>query len=171
MMEFWSTTWGDIFAVVGVIASLSALGWAIWEAHGARTASLAAEVAAEAARDQLARHLQTVDLQRAIALMERIKNLHDDDRWEAAREHYQTLRAMLSDVIVRCSEGQTEVRERLTTSRAFVTSMEDFVREQGSRAISDRERSRVNQELNGIQSVLEELASYVGFGGSQGESR
>ena len=119
----------------------------------------------------MARHIQTVDLQRDIALIERIKNLHDDDRWEAAREHYQTLRAMLSDVIVRCPEGQSDARETLAASRSLVPSMEDLVREKGSGTISDSERSRVNRELNSIQSVLEELASHMGFGDSQGDTR
>ena len=170
MTEFWFTSWGDVASVLGIAVSLAGLGWAIWEARGARTASMAAEIAAKDARNQMARHLQTVDLQRAIALMEHIKNLHDDNRWDVAREHYQELRAMLSDVIVRCSEEQTDVRQKLTTSRAVVRSVEGLVRERGSRAISDSERSRVNQELNNIQSVLEELASYMAFGGSQGDT-
>lgn len=170
MLEFWSTTWGDAATIVGVLISIGGLGWAIWEAHGAKAASVAAKLAAKDTREQIARHLQVVDLQRAIALIERIKNLHDDDRWEAAQEHYQTLRAMLSDVIVRSREGQSDGRKELTTSRAFLRSMEDLAREKGSRSISESERSRINQELNTIQSVPEELASYMGFGGSQGES-
>ena len=78
-----------------------ALGWKIKEARGARSASEAAKAAAGDAREQIARHLQAVDLQRAMGLIERIKTLHDNDRWEASTEHYQTLRAMISDVIAR----------------------------------------------------------------------
>ena len=76
MVEFWSVTWGDIAAIVGIIVSLGGLGWAIKEARGARSASEAANEAASETRDQIARHLQTVDLQRAIGLIERIKTLH-----------------------------------------------------------------------------------------------
>ena len=136
MMEFWSVTWGDVATVVGIIVSLGGFGWAIKEARGARSASEAAEAAAseteaaEAAasetRDQIAHHLQAVDLERAIGLIERIKTLHDNDRWEASREHYQTLRAMLSDVISRCPEDQSTVREKLATARTIVFSMENF---------------------------------------------
>ena len=110
-------------------------------------------------------------MQRAIGLVARIKTLHDNDRWEASGEHYQTLRAMLSDVIVRCPDGQVGVRQNLATSRTIVGDMENFVRGRVGRPITDRERSRLNERLNAIQSELEELASNVGFGNSQGETR
>ena len=145
--------------------------WAIKEARGARSASEAAEDAARETRDQIAHYSQTVDLERAIGLIERIKTLHDNDRWEASREHYQTLRAMLSDVIARCPEDQSAVREKLATVRTIVVGMENFVRRRVSRDIPERDRSRLNEGLNAIQSDLEELASNVGFGDSQGETR
>jgi hypothetical protein len=150
---------------------LGGLGWAIKEARGARSASQAAETAASEARDQIARHLQTVDLHRAIGLIERIKTLHDNDRWEAAREHYQALRAMLSDVIARCPVNQADVREKLATARTIIRDTENFVRERIGKSIEDRDRSRLNQSLNDIQSDLEELASVMGFGDSQGDTQ
>ena len=171
MMEFWSVTWGDVATVAGIIVSFGGFGWAIKEARGARTASEAAEAAASETREQIALHLQAVDLQRAIGLIERVKTLHDNDRWEASTEHYQTLRAMLSDVIARCPEDQVSVREKLATARTIVGDMENFVRGRVSPVIPGRERSRLNQRLNDIQSDLEELASNVGFGNSQGEMR
>ena len=170
MMEFWSTTWRDVAAAVGIIVSLGGLGWAIKEARGARSASEAAETVASETKDQIAHHLQTVDLQRAIGLIERIKTLHDNDRWEASTEHYQTLRAMLSDVIARCPRNQVDFRGKLATARTIVLEMENFVRRRESGAIPERDRSRLNKRLNEIQSDLEELASNVGFGDSQGET-
>ena len=166
MMEFWSTGWGDVATVIGIIVSLGAIVWAIKEARGARSASQAAEIAAGETRDQIARHLQTVDLYRAIGLIERIKILHDNDRWEAAREHYQTLRAMLSDVIARCPEDQSDVRDKLATARTIVGDLENLIRGRVSRPISERGRSRLIQQLNEIQSDLEVLASNVSFGDS-----
>ena len=168
-MEFWAVTWGDVATVVGIVVSLGALAWAIWEAHGARTASRAAEAAAAQTRDRIASHLQAVDLQRAIALIERIKTLHDSDRWDASRQHYQTLREMLSYVIVRCPEGQSGVREKLATARAIVGDMDSDARGRRNRT-SERGRSRLNQSLNDIQIDLEELASTLAFGDSQGET-
>lgn len=171
MLEFWSLTWGDIATVVGVIVSLGGLSWAIKEARGARSASEAAKTAASETRDQITHHLQAVDLQRAIGLIERIKTLHDNDRWEASTEHYQTLREMLSDVIARCPEEQSDVSERLATARTIVRHMENYVRPRVKEGISEHDRSRLNESLNVVQSDLEELASNVGFGNSQGETR
>ena len=121
-MDFWSTSWGDIATAIGVLISLGGFFWAIKEAQGARSA-------AREAKEQIVNHLQTVDLQRAIGLIELIKTLHDNNRWEAAREHYQELRAMLSDVIVRCPESQTAVREELATARTIIRDIENYVRE------------------------------------------
>ena len=165
-----ATSWGDAATVIGIIISLVGLGWAIKEAHGAKSASQAAQVAAYETRDQIAHHLQAVDLQRAIGLIERIKTLHDSESWEAARQHYQTLREMLSYVIVRCPVDKSEVREKLATARTIVTGMENLVRGRSSNGISEREQSRLNRRLNDIQSDLEELASNMGFGEFQGET-
>ena len=168
-MDFWSTTWGDIATLVGIIVSVGGLSWAIIEANGARTASEAAEEAAKDARDQIAHHLQTTDLHRAIGLIERIKTLHTNDRWEGSVELYQSLRAMLSDVIARSPKNKIDVRQKLSRAIANVRTMEDSVRDRG--AVSKRERSRFNGTLNEIQSNLEELASNVGFADLQGETR
>ena len=119
----------------------------------------------------MAFHLQAVDLQRAIGLIGRIKTLHDNDRWDASSEHYQTLRAMLSDVVARCPEEQVRVREKLATARAIIRDMENLVRSHVSRDIHERDRFRMTKSLNDIQSDLEELASNVGFGNPQGEMR
>lgn len=173
MIGFWSSTWGDVATLVGIVVALGGLGWAIREAHGARSASEAAEATARDTRDQIARHLQTVDLQRAIGLIQRIKTLHDNDRWEASRELYQSLREMLSDIITRCPDEQADVRKKLMAARTTVSKTEESVRRRVSstQAVSDTIRSQFNKKLNGIQSDLEELASSVGFGDSQGETR
>lgn len=167
-MELWSTTWGDVASAIGILVSLFGLGWAIREARGARSASEAAEAAAGETKDQIAHHLQAVELQRAIGLIERIKTLHDNGRWEASTEHYQTLRAMLSDIIVRCPEDQVNVREALATARVILRDIENFVRGRDGTAIPENDRPRLNRRMNDIQSDPEELASNVGFGDSQG---
>ena len=173
MMGFWSSTWGDIATVIGIFVALGGLAWAIKEARGARSAS---ESAAEAASDtsaQIARHLQTVDLQRAIGLIQRIKTLHDNDRWEASRELYQSLREMLSDIIARCPDEQADLRKKLVAARTTLSKTEESVRRSVSstQAVSGNTRSQFNKRLNGIQSDLEELASSVELGDSQGETR
>ncbi len=171
MMEFWSTNWGDIATVVGILVSFGGFIWAIREAQGAKSASKAAEKAASETRDQIAKHLQTVDLQRAIGLIERIKTLHDNGRWEPAREHYQTLRAMLSDVIVRCPVDQRDVCDKLATGRAIIREMENTVRKRPDQDVGDRARARFVESLNDIQTDLEALASAIGFDDAQGETK
>lgn len=168
MAEFWTTNWGDAATAIGIIISLAGLAWAIWEAHGAKSASRAAQIAANEARDHIVLHLQAVDLQRAIGLIARLKTLHANDRWEAATEHYQMLREMLSDVIVRCPAEQAEIREKLTLARYNITAMDNRVRECGSAGVPEDNRSQFGQGLNDVQSVLEELASDLGFGESGG---
>ena len=173
MMGFWSSTWGDVATVFGILVALGGLTWAIVEARRARSASEAAEAAASDTSAQIARYLQTVDLQRAIGLIQRIKTLHDNDRWEASGEHYQPLRETLSDIITRCPMEQASVREKLATARTSVGDMENLVRQHVSRhqSVPENDRSQLNQSLNNIQSDLEELASSVWFGDSQGEMR
>ena len=98
-MEYLADNWGSLASVTGVVVSLAGLAWAIIEARGARSASLAARAATNETRSDIARYLQAVDLQRAIALIQRIKLLHDTRRWDAALEQYQSLREMLSYII------------------------------------------------------------------------
>ena len=171
MTDLWTTTWGDIATLVGIVVSFGGLAWAILAAQGAKSASLSAETAANEARDQIARHMQTVDLQRAIGLIERIKTLQDNERWEASGALYQALRAMITDVITRCPEDKREFREKLANARMIVRSIENDVRDRDNHAVSKQQRSRFNRTLNEIQSNLEELASAVAFVDSQGGTR
>ena len=166
-MEYLADNWGSLASVTGVVVSLAGLAWAIIEARGARSASQAARAAANETRSDIARHLQAVDLQRAIALIQRIKLLHDTRRWDAALEQYQSLRGMLSYIIARCPESQTGIRDRLDDAREAVTSIENFVGRHIGQDIGNRDRSRLNRILNRIQSDLEDLASDTGFGSPQ----
>lgn len=170
MMGFWAVTWGDWATVAGILVSLVGLGWAIREARRARSASEAARSAANEAREQIAHHLQTVDLQRAIGLIERIKTLHQNELWESSTELYQSLREMLSDVIARCPASQEDLREKLTDARGIVQDIENRVRMRVSQDITHRDLFVWTEGLNHIQSVLEDLASSAGFGVSSGEA-
>lgn len=166
-MDFWSTSWGDVVTAAGLGVSLGGFVWAIKVARGARSASEAAKVAANESRGQIARHLQTVDLQRAIALINHIKTLHENDRWEASSPLYQTVREMLSNVITRCPQDNVE---KLATARANVSMMENSVRGRNRSTISKSDQFQYFRILNEIQSHLEELASEAAFGDSQGET-
>ena len=153
----WASISGAVVSTVGLIATII-VAW------GARSASRAARTAAISANNSIQHHLQAVDIERAIALIQRIKLLHDTARWEAAMEQYQALRMMLSGIIARTPEEQPEVRDRLGTARVIVTAMENSVRSSIRQGDEDPDWSSLDESLNDIQSTLEELASAMGFG-------
>lgn len=154
----WASISGAAISTIGLIATII-VAW------GARSASRAARAAAITTNNSIERHLQAVDIERAIALIQRIKLLHDIALWEAAMEQYQALRMMLSGIIARCPESHTERRQRLAIARERVRRMEDFIREERlNRDVENSKRANLNRELNEIQSDLEELASDLGFG-------
>lgn len=169
MIDFVTANWGGLASAAGVIVSLVGLGWAIKEARGARSASQAAQTAAGETKTQIERYLQTVDSERAIWLIQRIKLLHDVERWEAAMEQYQALRLMLSNIIARLPGGSHSLYESLAIGRVQLQEMENHVGERISQDDEEPDRLRLNQILNGMQSNLEELASAIGFGDSQEE--
>ena len=100
MMEFLLAHWGDVFSAVGLVVSLFGLIWAIWEARRARraaeTAAEAAERGASEAAGSIARTLAVADIQKAIDLIDRLKDRHSAYRWEAAVERYPDLRGCCS---------------------------------------------------------------------------
>ena len=107
MIDFVTDNWGSLASAAGLVVSFVGIGWAIIELRRARAAAQAARAAANETRNDIARHVQAVDLERAIALIQRIKLLHDIGRWDAAMEQYQALRSILSHIIARCSESQS----------------------------------------------------------------
>jgi hypothetical protein len=153
----WASISGVVISTVGLIAT-------IYVAWGARSASRAARAAATATNNRIENYLQSVDLERAIALIQRIKLLHDTGRWEAALEQYQSLRMMLSGIIARTPEEQPELRDKLGTARAIVTAMENSVRNSIRQGDEAPDWPSLDESLNDIQSTLEELASTMGFG-------
>lgn len=173
MMNFWAFSWGDVATVVGIVVSLIGLGWAIKEARGAKSASQAARTAAREARNQISQRLQTVDLERAFGLIQRIKLLHDIGRWEAALEQYPPLRIMLSDITARCSVDQESDRDRLNQGIRTVESMENFVRKYINADIGNIEPGAledINSVLNEIEGTLVAMSSSAVFENLQDET-
>ena len=78
---------------------------------------------------------------------------------------------MLSDIVARFPVDQVDVRVKLMTARNMVRDMENLVRGFSGSTVPELEQLQWNQNLNEIQSVLEELASSAGFGDSEGEAR
>ena len=117
LMEFLADNWGSLASVTGVVVSLAGIALSIILAQGAPVDSQAERVAANKTRLDIDRYWQALYLQRAIALIQRIKLLHDTGRWDAALEQYQPLRELLSYIIACCPESQAGIRARLVAAR------------------------------------------------------
>ncbi len=71
----------------------------------------------------------------------------------------------MSDIIVRLPPERRDFREKLTTARTVVRTIEDAVQRRINGTFSDQMRSRLQERLNDVQTDLEEVASTMGFGG------
>ena len=168
-MDFLQNHWGDLLSGAGLIASLGGLVWAI----KARRAAVAAESAAEAAErgakeaaSSIGRALSVVDLRKAIDLIQRLKDLHRQNRWEAAMEHYQPLREMIYGIQSRYPDWGESDRERMSEYRIQITLIEarseSFIA--NTENVQQDDVAAMNELLNEIQQFLEERAGEAGFG-------
>lgn len=98
VMEYFLGNWGSFVSLVSLVITVIMVGIAIWRAGQARESAKAAEMASIEARGAITRVLTIVDLERAISLIQRLKVLHREGKWEACLEHYPVLRQMLSDI-------------------------------------------------------------------------
>ena len=163
-MEFIEGHWGDLFSVAGFVFALIGLGYAGIQSKKARSSAEAAEEATIETRDSVGRHLLTIDLERSINLIQRLKSMHRDGHWEASLELYQALRAMLSAIISRYPSSDSELRERLSKSRASITMMERRVEARRNRGLGNDDAIELNEQLNEVQSNLEDMSNYDGLG-------
>ena len=158
-MEFIQNHWGGLASVLGLLVSLIGLAWAIREARGAKSAALET-------RERIGRHLVIVDLERAVALIQRVKLLHDTGRWEGALEQYQPLRDMLSAILARYPDENMDRdrRQRLTSARNVVSTVEVQVESQLSQGLTPETQENLHRLLNRIQADLEDMANSIGLG-------
>ncbi|MCY4653063.1 MAG: hypothetical protein OXC95_07855 [Dehalococcoidia bacterium] len=170
-MDFLSDHWGSVFSVIGVVVSVVGLAWAILEAHSAKSAAQAAEQATVETRDSIGRYLAATDLARAIGLIQRLKLLHRESRWEAALEQYQAVRAIISSIAARHPDLETETKRLLALAREQISVMEDYVETQVSRSLEPDDMGRLNRQLNQIQSHLEDTSSTMDLGDNSGGDR
>lgn len=171
-MEFLQNHWGDLFSVLGLVVTGGGLAWAIWEAHRARQAAEeAADAAVRGAReasDSIARTLTAADLQKAIDLIERLKDRHATNRWSAAVERYPDLRAVLFDIEARLPETDIQRREVLTNVAAQMMELENQVNDSLISGNDPDNASELTTKLNRVQSSLQKLASRLNWDSGQG---
>lgn len=151
-MSYFLDNWGSFVGVLSLVITIIGFIIAIRRATQARTAS-------REARAAVIRVLSIADLQRAIALIQRLKDLHRDSKWEASLEHYQALRVMLADIGSWLTTHTALERSRLRSAIPLIVVIENNVDEAVRGASQPSEASSFNETLNEIQVNLENLAS------------
>jgi hypothetical protein len=133
-MDFLQDNWGSLASVVGLFATVIGLSIAISTTRAARdsadqsrTAAEVAKIASVETRDAISRTLTSVDLQRAIAVIERLKVVHREQKWEVALERYSGLRAMLADIEARIANRSPSISREFRDATAQLRIIEDSV--------------------------------------------
>lgn len=167
-MGYFLDNWGSFASLTGILISAAGL-WAAVVAMGragkAKESAEAAELAALQTRKAITAELAVIELQRAIALIQRIKDLIQDNRWEVTQAHYQPLRTMLSDLSERFPPVDSDDLQMLHAAIFNVTVIDNTVARKLTGSENLLEEADVREVLNGIQSNLERVASRTYFGG------
>ena len=169
-MDYFLDNWGSFVGVLGVIISSGGLiitFVAMVRAGKAREAATAAEEATRDTQRSISTVLANVDLQCAIALVQRLKVLHREENWEASLEHYQPLRAMISDINGRYPLPREEQHTILREAIPQIRVIEDVVARSLSSGRDPAQEKDLDIVLNFIQESLEQIASSTYFSGSE----
>ena len=158
-MEYLADNWGSLSSGLGVL--LSAAG--VVYAYLARRAAKSAEAASREARQAIAQTLTAADLQRAVALVERLLSYHRAGRWSVALERYGELRQMLQDIKAYLPEGNEAIRKQLSASISEITEIISQVTQAVYNGAAPDNANSINDALSAIQQNLEELASRLRF--------
>ena len=95
-MDYVVNNWGSFVGILGLLASIG--GFVV--AFLARRAAKSAEQAVSEAHRAITRTLSMVDVERAVALIGRLKDVHRQRNWDYALGLYPELRRMLADETV-----------------------------------------------------------------------
>ena len=156
LADNWPTWFGVVLSALGLLAAFVAMK----RAGKAQTAAAAAETATQETRKAITRTLTTVELQRAIALVQRLKELHRERRWDLSLEHYQTLRVMLEDIDSRHPDPDPKLHATFREAIPRIKIMEDSVDKAVQTENNNPTGARnFNTLLISIQSDLENIAS------------
>lgn len=166
-MNYFLENWRSFVGLLSLIITIIGFPIAIWRAIQARNSAAAAEAASKETREAIAQILNVVELQRAIAVIQRLKVLHRDSKWEASLEHYQTLRAMLADIDARYPSSTPELHTTLREAIPQIKVIEDSVDRATHEGTSPSGARNFNRVLNTLQANLEEIASSTYFPGSE----
>lgn len=159
----------------GLIASIVGLIFAFLARRAAKSAEDAATLAENAANSArieaqraLNRNLSSVDIERAVALINRLKELHREGNWGAALWLYQDLRRTLSEIRASMPTDLDQFRNAINEAVPQVTAMEDQVLRSLHEGAEPEDAPRLSEVLNGIQQDLEILQANVTYSGYHG---
>ena len=168
-MDFLQNHWRDLVSVAGLMASLGGLIWAIRAQRAAVAAENAAEAAERGAReaaDSIGRTLTVADVQRAISLIERVKERHAENRWDAAADRYPDLRELLYNIEARLPYEYGDMRRDLFRAARQSLEMEN---EAVGGAPSPENTIKTIRSLNNMQDLLQRIASGLHWEGRRGD--
>lgn len=154
-MDYFLNNWGSFASVLGLLITIVMVGLAVHRAGQAQKSATAAKVAAEETQKSIAGVLTIVDLERAIAMVQRLKTLHRDRKWEVSLELYQPLRVMLTNINTRGTIDKEVLRAAVPQIRIIEDSVTRALSE-GGNPTGERNFPRI---LNNIQTGLEEISS------------
>ena len=127
----------------------------------ARRAARSAEQAASEAHRAITRTLSLVDVERAVALIRHLKEVHHQQNWEYALWLYQDLRRTLNETGASAPAIFVQHRDFINRAISQVTALENLVRRsRHERANGEPDDiSSLDEVLNEIQQNLESLQS------------
>ena len=146
--------WGSFVGLLGLLASIGGLVYAFL----ARRAAKSAEQAAREARQALARTISSIDVERAVALIALLMEVHRQGNWNYALALYQDLRRTLSEIGASIPPEITDFRKSIGEAIPHITAIINLV----NRSIENDDSgptnvSALNETLTGVQQSLELL--------------
>ena len=163
-MNYILENWGSLVGALGLVFTIGgvAISFAAFRRAGkARDAAKAAETASRETRATITSVITTIDLQRAINLAQRLKELHREGQWAVSLALYPTLRTTLVDIISRHPALTPELNRQLQAAILQVSETENNVATALSEDSEPAGLQSVNGILNDIQGKLEILSSYI----------
>ncbi len=157
---------GLAIGIGGLVASIVGFVFAFL----ARRAAKSAEQAAREARDALSHNLSSVDIERAVELINRLKDLHRQRSWSHAIWAYQILRRTLSEIHASMPAELEQLRKAIEVAIPQITDLENQVSSALHRHTEPEDAPRFDVILNAIQQELETLQSNITYRDNTGGS-
>lgn len=163
-MDWLGDNWGSVVSALGLVATVIGLYLVFDRAGEAQRAANASRKAAQETKQAITSVLNIVDLERAIAMVQRLKRLHIEQKWEVCLELYQPLRVMLTNINSRVTIKAQAMGEAIPQ---IVVIEENIGRAIAQKTDPTALRNFIPM-LNRIQMNLEQLASSVHIPGQEG---